>query len=75
MTINDNVSFDKIPSTDINGRCIPPPYSSKTNSITPQFLTFFCFDDHARDNWKVSLKCDEPFSRYEYLYQIRDLVQ
>ena len=24
MTINDNVSFDKIPSTDINGRCIPP---------------------------------------------------
>ena len=45
-------------------------YSSKTNS-----LTFFCFSDHARDNWKVSLKCDEPFSRYEYLYQILDLVQ
>ena len=24
MTINDNVSFDKISNTDINGRCITP---------------------------------------------------
>ena len=29
MTINDNVSFDKIPSTDINGRCNPPYLTNK----------------------------------------------
>ena len=38
MTINDNVSFDKIPSTDINGRCIPP------NGIRLQVLDNLCCD-------------------------------
>ena len=41
MTINDNVSFDKIPSTDINGRCNPPPPPPRTYSIgAPRSLEF-----------------------------------
>ena len=40
MTINDNVSFDKIPSTDINGRCIPPVFSA--NQLKK---TTYCYYD------------------------------
>ena len=33
MTINDNVSFDKISNTDINGRCIPPFIDANFSTI------------------------------------------
>ena len=43
MTINDNVSFDKIPSTDINGRC-NPPYFVVIELLVVLFLPFFTID-------------------------------